>query len=73
MPIDLPPPAPMRVIASEYLDAYVDGQFCQSTSQYEVVHRVDVTCVGVIVELRDINGNLFAVVPWENWHLTDVR
>lgn len=64
------PPIPMRVLAEEYLDAYVDGVFCASTFEVEGVQRVDVGCAGERVEFRDRDGELFAVLPWENWHLT---
>jgi len=65
----------MRVLSSQYLDAYVDGEFCASTSSYDgdATHlRVDVGCSGSIVEFRNLDGVVVAELPWENWHLTKV-
>lgn len=71
--VDLPPATFMRVLSSQYLDAYVDGEFCASTSSFDgdsTHQRVDVGCSGSVVAFRNADGLVVAILPWENWHLT---
>lgn len=72
--IDLPPATFMRVLSHQYLDAYVDGVFCDSTSLIDggPNWRVDVGCAGVVVEFRDRDGAVVARLSWENWMLAVV-
>lgn len=72
MMADLPPQTFMRVLSSQYLDAYVDGEFCASTHYMEGTNRVDVGCPGEYVAFRNLDGLVVAVLPWENWRLAVV-
>lgn len=67
---DLPPSTFERVLSGQYLDAYVDGEFCASTAELGLgVYRVDVGCSGSIIEFRSASGEMVAVLPMENWRL----
>lgn len=74
----MPPEVFARYISQQYVDTYVDGNFCSSSSyQGQGYWRTDVepTCgySGAMVEFKDVNGNVFAYLPWENWRLNYVR
>lgn len=70
---DLPPQTFMRVLSSQYLDTYVDGEFCATTGELAPgVWRVDVGCSGSMVEFRNMAGVAVAALSWENWRLAIV-
>lgn len=73
IPYDLPPNPPARFLSPYYVDSYVDGQFCTSSYEIEGVWRTDVGCEGKVVEFRNLSGEVVAILPLENWHLTLIR